>query len=959
MKNRNWSFLLIVIFLTTTITALMINIYYRSYQQSITSEKIYNKLSSNIINTLQTLIEEKKNATLTISLTLAQDQILWRAIVDDVDIQKHLHDFSIKLRKETDFKNVWFQLVDKNGSVVSRSWSKHKGDNLFDLRSFDDISKVSTSIDVDKYDLSFKARVPLYDSKSQFIGFLETITHFNSIAKKIEEEGFDPMIIVHKAHSKNLKYPFSKHFIDHYYIANKGVNKKLLEHLKQHNGIESFLDYKSSYIVDEHDYLIVNHTLFDRSNRIMASIVMFRDIHKIDTSSIKSINLVINILTLFSIIALSFVLILLHTKEERVLEQGIERKKYRLFFTLFFSVLTLLFYLLIYISYTKEREEFFKNHNIEIKKDFDIIQDKYKTIANTMYETIINHENVKETLQRAYGTKQDKELARKKLYWLLIDHYNFFKTYDVRQLHFHLKDNESFLRFHRPGKYGDNLTGIRSTVEWVNSNYAPIDGFEEGRIYNGFRYVFPMSYIKNGHKEHLGSVETSFSAHAIAREFAHSHSAKTGFFVDQKVVDKKVFKSEQSNYADSPIKGFYYENSITKQLEYEFKHIDIAKLSSDQLEFAAQEIFKVELFTLASEDENILYSFFPLKNPVSREVVAIIVLQTSTNQLSGLKYHYIIIFSIGIVLILLATIFLYREYISKVQFQYLSLKTKRILDTQKSIIVITNGKKILDVNQTFLDFLGYESLTAFKKRYRCICDCFIEHESYFHLGKVPKEMLWIEYLEHIPTKDQVVLIQDQSAKECSLAISYSDYQDDYYVLTFNDISGTMKEQIMLQKKVIIDPMTQTYNREFFTSNIDRIIQDIHQNGRELGVVFFDIDHFKKINDTFGHNVGDEVLKELVRRVGESIREDDYLIRWGGEEFIVLITTQSINKAHKVAKHLRSTVEHHHFKEVEHITCSFGVTLLKRNEDIYKAIKRSDDALYTSKENGRNQVTLLS
>jgi len=154
-------------------------------------------------------------------------------------------------------------------------------------------------------------------------------------------------------------------------------------------------------------------------------------------------------------------------------------------------------------------------------------------------------------------------------------------------------------------------------------------------------------------------------------------------------------------------------------------------------------------------------------------------------------------------------------------------------------------------------------------------------------------------------------------------------------------------------------MTQTYNREFFTSNIDRIIQDIHQNGRELGVVFFDIDHFKKINDTFGHNVGDEVLKELVRRVGESIREDDYLIRWGGEEFIVLITTQSINKAHKVAKHLRSTVEHHHFKEVEHITCSFGVTLLKRNEDIYKAIKRSDDALYTSKENGRNQVTLLS
>jgi diguanylate cyclase (GGDEF)-like protein len=551
-----------------------------------------------------------------------------------------------------------------------------------------------------------------------------------------------------------------------------------------------------------------------------------------------------------------------------------------------------------------------------------------------------------------------KRWHEKRLYSTLIDHYRFFQTYDLRQLHFHLKDNESFLRFHRPGKYGDNLTGIRSTVEWVNENHSALSGFEEGRIYNGFRYVFPLETHSHSYQEHLGSVETSFSAHAIAREFARSHNAKTGFFIHREVVDEKVFKSEHANYIESPMASFYYEKAIKKQLEYEFKHINIDKLDTQSLQLANQKIFEGKLFTLASSDEKMFFTFLPLHNPVTNKIVAALILQVENDRLSRFKYNYIIMLTIGWVLILLTTIFVYREYLTKVLFQNLLRRTQRILDTQKSIIVITNGESIFDVNQTFLDFFGYETLSDFKKRYRCICDRFIQHENYFHLGKVSANRSWVEELHHIPDKDKVVLVQDKEGIEYSMALSFNYYKDEHFVVTFNDISGTIQEQIMLQKKVLIDSLTGAYNREFFASNIDSIIDDTSKRGRAVGILFFDIDHFKNINDTYGHDIGDKVLKELVARVSDSIRESDYLIRWGGEEFIVLIAIRSLKGATRVAEHLRSMIENHSFEEVKSITCSFGVTVLHHDhENIEEAIKRADQALYRSKESGRNRITM--
>ncbi len=590
------------------------------------------------------------------------------------------------------------------------------------------------------------------------------------------------------------------------------------------------------------------------------------------------------------------------------------------------------------------------------EKDFDTIQNKYKTVAHTMYETVINRQSIKQIVRKAYASQSAKDVAREELYKALIEQYKFFQTYDVRQLHFHLRNNESFLRFHRPQKYGDNLSGIRSTVEWVNRYHIPISGFEEGRIYNGFRYLFALGDRLS--KEHLGSVEISFSVHAIAREFAHLRSAKTGFFIDKTVVKKKVFSQEQGNYEDSPLEDFYYESSIKKQLEREFKHAQMEQLSPLGIQSANKKIFDNKIFTLASNDQKHLFTFVPLQNPVTKEVVGAIVLQFDNATLMAFRYNYLVIFGIGLATIVLTTIFLYREYLSKNLFRNLSLRTKSILDTQKSLIVITTGKEILETNQTFLDFFGYDSLESFKSKYRCVSECFTIHEGYFHLGKIPPQALWIEHIEKLHPKDQVVLMRDKNAAQYSFAVAQNYYQDNSYVVSFNDISQTFQEQIILQHKIIMDSLTGAYNREFYKTNITKIIQKREYNHQQLGVIFFDIDHFKVINDTYGHAIGDEVLKELVARVSVSIRNDDYLLRWGGEEFVVFIATHSLKQAKRASEHLRSMIEHHPFKEVGKLTCSFGVTLHQYDEMIEKTIQRADEALYISKESGRNRVTTL-
>jgi diguanylate cyclase (GGDEF)-like protein len=133
---------------------------------------------------------------------------------------------------------------------------------------------------------------------------------------------------------------------------------------------------------------------------------------------------------------------------------------------------------------------------------------------------------------------------------------------------------------------------------------------------------------------------------------------------------------------------------------------------------------------------------------------------------------------------------------------------------------------------------------------------------------------------------------------------------------------------------------------------------LHAAGRvdeEMAVVFMDIDHFKRINDQHGHDTGDEVLKRFVTVIRGEVRASDRLVRWGGEEFLLLCPETDVAHAVTMVQKLRAALSMREWPHGLHVTSSFGVTSLKPDEDFGEAIKRADGALYVAKSNGRNRV----
>ena len=154
-----------------------------------------------------------------------------------------------------------------------------------------------------------------------------------------------------------------------------------------------------------------------------------------------------------------------------------------------------------------------------------------------------------------------------------------------------------------------------------------------------------------------------------------------------------------------------------------------------------------------------------------------------------------------------------------------------------------------------------------------------------------------------------------------------------------------------------DFLTGTSNRRHLYEVLEQEVERSSRNGRPLALIMFDLDHFKQINDTYGHDIGDELLKSITRLVGRNLRKNDRLGRWGGEEFLILAPETTLEKAESLADRSKLAIENEGFKE-DAVTASFGVVAYRPEETVNAVLKRADEALYLAKENGRNRVETL-
>lgn len=176
-----------------------------------------------------------------------------------------------------------------------------------------------------------------------------------------------------------------------------------------------------------------------------------------------------------------------------------------------------------------------------------------------------------------------------------------------------------------------------------------------------------------------------------------------------------------------------------------------------------------------------------------------------------------------------------------------------------------------------------------------------------------------------------------------------------YVLTLRDVTERRRLEEQLKMAATIDKLTGIYNRQTLDDVLAREIARAHRYKTPLSLIMADIDHFKQVNDSFGHQIGDQVLRAIAVTLKESVRRSDMVGRWGGEEFMIVAPQTEIENTIAMAEKLRKLIAGRSFPHNDTVTVSMGVARMNADDTIESIIHRADEALYAAKHAGRNRV----
>ncbi len=232
------------------------------------------------------------------------------------------------------------------------------------------------------------------------------------------------------------------------------------------------------------------------------------------------------------------------------------------------------------------------------------------------------------------------------------------------------------------------------------------------------------------------------------------------------------------------------------------------------------------------------------------------------------------------------------------------------------------------------------------------------------------------------TRSTAIIIMVDNDDERSLVKGLEIGVNDYVIapIDHSEMLARVKTQVKRKKyqdaiktnykqkfsMAVTDSLTGLHNRHFLNAHLENLVSKSNQDVKPLSLMILDMDHFKMVNDTYGHDVGDQVLVELAKRITNGIRTSDLAARVGGEEFVIVMPNASLEAAMVVAERIRKSIEEkpflitHSSASELYKTVSIGLSILNQeSDDVASLMKRADDALYMAKNNGRNQVRVIS
>jgi len=630
----------------------------------------------------------------------------------------------------------------------------------------------------------------------------------------------------------------------------------------------------------------------------------------------------------------------------------------------------ILFFSYVHSKMEEERNVLLHNENRILETSYKAVTQMFSISIENYFRYAIMQPSVLKILHEVNDTNNSQEQAilRGSLYRLLYPFYNDeLKKLGIRQFHFHTPKGDSFLRFHSPTENGDNLMDIRPSIQKANIEKKFVTGFEGGRVYPGFRYVFPI--VNAG--EHLGSVEVSLAYENIEFELAKLLSWSDHVLLLKKsITTDLVFSAHKHHFMPSILSdAFVIENQKISNVTAHSIESELTK----KINTILKERYDIETkllegknfsIPLVENDEGYIANFHAIYD-LSNTLAAYAVTYSRLNDLVAIQHKYITSLLFGFITFVLIGIVLYllveqsrKTLREKIQFETIVEKTIN------GVILLNTKGEITFINASATTILGYKLEDVLGKDAHTLI--------HVHPHNTTKEDCPIlNSMRYQRTYIGEEIFRKKDGEHFIVHLNATPFVQDHHnigsVVIFRDITQDKEAQKMIEHLAYYDSLTELPNRKLLLDRLTYTLANTKRTQEFCGILFIDLDNFKILNDTKGHEYGDILLKQVAKRLTRTLRLCDTVSRFGGDEFVVLVT--KLGEEEKEAKErmaqigyklLLSIAEPFRLINFDYAcTASIGGTVFKDDDKTINDILRDADmAMYEVKKERKNEIKIV-
>jgi diguanylate cyclase (GGDEF)-like protein/PAS domain S-box-containing protein len=568
-------------------------------------------------------------------------------------------------------------------------------------------------------------------------------------------------------------------------------------------------------------------------------------------------------------------------------------------------------------------------------KEIDMFGNLYTNQMSNVYDYWINHIDTR-VLKRLSVVIDNKEIIkyiksadRDKLYSKSKDIFNTMKLLNpyIKEFNYYSSDNITFLRVQEREYYGDDISDTKPVIHDVITTKKPIKYYDMSE--SGLLYKITTPILDNG--KLIAILEVGI---------------KATYFVEQ---IKKIFNTDVYFFIREAECTSVNKDSISIG---DFKLCEKCSKATEDIKNLTKEFKFEDRYNFNTNEKRYLIHTQKIYGYYGVNLANILVFKDVSEKYLALKSF--IIFTVGISLVMMLLVYFLLSKLFDIIIDKLD-RFKLFLSESKDFIYIIYPKSgyVIDSNKMGYLFLGLSEKELYKKRLPQILKCIDNTELDFDsFSERIKEELYIKRRDFLVKNDGTLVAVEST-------INYvHNRRKDGIILVMRDISEQVKLENELKYLANRDPLTKIYNRRKFYEELDKHFDKSKDNNKPLSMMMLDIDHFKSINDTYGHEAGDKTIKSIANILLSFLEEDYSVARWGGEEFVMLFPNKTDQEAYIIAEEIRKTVESYKFEDIGEVTASFGITSINNDDTVSSFTIRVDKALYLSKNSGRNRVSNL-